>query len=98
VNTPSRPKSLRQRVTVEIALLAGLLFLGIVLVPIVIYQVGQTVFGSYAGVGFSDFFATLSSKIRNGDSVAWFLILSPYLGWQCLRLMAFGWRLAGKTK
>jgi hypothetical protein len=64
--------------------------------PIVIYQVGQTVFGTYGGVGFADFFGTLNVKIRDGDSVAWFLVLSPYLGWQCLRLMAFGWRLTGR--
>jgi hypothetical protein len=77
-------------------LLVGLLFLGLLGMPIIIYQVGQTVFGTYAGVGFADFFGTLNGKIRDGDAVAWFLVLSPYLGWQCLRLMAFGWRSAGQ--
>jgi len=67
-----------------------------VVVPIIIYQVGQSVFGTYVGAGFTDFFGTLSGKIRNGDIVAWFLILSPYLGWQCLRLVVYGWGLAGR--
>ena len=98
MNTPTKTKTLRQRVTKEIAIFVVLLFLGIVAVPIVVYQVGQTVFGTYAGAGFSDFFGTLSAKIRIGDSVAWFLIMSPYLGWQCLRLMAFGWRITGNRK
>ena len=29
------------------------------------------------------------------EAVAWFLVLSPYLGWQILRLTALGWRLVG---
>jgi hypothetical protein len=96
VNTTIRPKPLRQRATKEVALFAGLLLIGLVVIPIIIYKVGQTVFGTYGGVGFADFFGTLNGKIRDGDTVAWFLALSPYLGWQCLRLMAFGWRLAGR--
>jgi hypothetical protein len=97
VNTSTSPTSVRQRATKEVALLTGLLFLGIVVVPIVIYQVGQIVFGSYAGQGFSDFFGTMSSKIRSGNLVAWFLVLSPYIGLQCLRLAAYCWRITGRA-
>jgi hypothetical protein len=43
-----------------------------------------------------DFFGNLSGKIRSGDAVAWFLVLSPWLAWQVLRLAALGWRAAGK--
>ncbi len=82
--------------TKEIALLTGFLFFGLVVMPVIIFQVGQTLFGAYGGVGYGDFFATLSGKVRNGDLVAWFLILSPYLGWQCLRLIVFAWRLSGQ--
>ncbi len=76
--------------------MTGFLFFGLVVMPVIIYQVGQTIFGVYGGVGYSDFFATLSGKVRNGDLVAWFLISAPYLGWQCLRLMVFAWRLSGQ--
>jgi len=96
VNTSTRPSPFRQRATKEVALFAGLLFIGLVVVPIIIYKVGQSVFGSYGGDGFAEFFATLSGKVRGGDAVAWFLILSPYLGWQCLRLMTLFWRLTGR--
>lgn len=58
---------------------------------------GRAVFGEYGGAGYSDFFGTLSGKIRSGDLVAWFLVLSPYLLWQCVRLIAFGWRAVGKS-
>lgn len=80
----------------EGALLAILLFVGIVLLPIAVWFVGKAVFGAYGGNGYAEFFGILSGKIRGGDPVAWFLVLSPYLVWQCLRLIAFGWRAVGK--
>jgi hypothetical protein len=83
---------LRQTLTRELALLAGLLFLGMVVVPIGLYLLGGNVFGEYAGHGFGDFFGTLSAKLRNGEKVAWFFVLSPYFVVQLLRLTAFGWR------
>lgn len=80
----------------ETALLTILLFLGMVLLPGITYFVGEKVFGTYAGAGYGDFFGTLSGKLRDFDRVAWFLVLSPYLIWQCLRLTAFAWRAAGR--
>jgi hypothetical protein len=85
-------QSIKTIVIRESAWFIGLLFVGFVLMPIAIYLVGQDVFGAYAGAGYGDFFGTLSEKVRNGDAVAWFLILSPYLGWQCVRLSVFAWR------
>ncbi len=96
MTTTAPPPGLRQIATKEIALLSGFLFFGIAILPILIYYVGDAVFGAYGGFGYGDFFGTLSQKLRSGDSVAWFLIISPYLGWQCLRLTAFVWRLAAK--
>lgn len=87
---------IRRAVRKELALLAGLLFFGIVLMPIAIFMIGQAVFGAYGGHGYGDFFGTLSAKLRAGDMVAWFLVASPYLAWQCLRLMAFAWRVTRK--
>lgn len=80
----------------EVALFVGLLFVGLVLMPIAIYLVGGKVFGAYGGYGYGDFFGTLSGKIRAGDAVAWFLVLAPYLAWQILRLTWHGWRLASR--
>lgn len=70
----------------------GLIFAGLVLLPITIYLVGQSVFGAYDGIGFGDFYGTLGAKVRDGDPVAWFLILSPNLGWFCVRLSVLAWR------
>ena len=49
----------------------------------------------FAG-GFAEFYGTLSGKIRSGDLVAWFLVLSPWLAWQVVRLALLGWRAAAK--
>jgi len=98
VTTQLKAPRIRQLATKELALLAVLLFLGLVVMPLIIYNVGQAVFGTYGGLGYSDFFGTLSAKVRTGDAVAWFLILSPYLGWQCLRLMILAWRHSGSGR
>jgi hypothetical protein len=80
----------------EAAVFAVFLFFGLVLLPIAIWFVGKAVFGAYGGAGFADFYGTLSGKIRSGDVVAWFLVLSPWLAWQALRLTVLGWRAARK--
>jgi hypothetical protein len=98
LDKPKQASAFRQLATKEVALLTGFLFFGLVVMPVVIYFVGQTVFGTYGGLGYGDFFGTLSTKVRNGDYVAWFLVLSPYLGWQILRLLAFAWRRTGQTQ
>ena len=81
----------------ETAIFGGLLLLGLVFLPVLIWLVGDAVFGDYAGGGFGDFFRTLSVKIRSWDPVAWFLVLAPWLGIQIVRLAAAGWRFVGKT-
>ena len=91
-------KTLKQIALKEAALFFGLLFLGFVLMPIAIYLVGQDVFGDYSGYGYADFFGNLSAKIRAGELVAWFLVLSPYLAWQTLRLTILGWRSASRPQ
>ena len=93
-----KPSALARIVRKEAGLFVGFLFLGLVVMPVAIYLVGQSIFGDYGGHGYGQFFADLSGRIRSGDRVAWFLVLSPYLGWQTLRLMRFGWRLASGPK
>lgn len=74
-----------------------MLFVGLVIVPVGVFFVGDQVFGPYGGHGFGDFFRILSSRIRDGDRVAWFLVLSPYIAWQTIRLFALLWRVIGRT-
>jgi hypothetical protein len=91
-----RQFSLSKAITREAALLVGFFFVGLVLLPVAIYFVGQAIFGDYGGGSYGHFFSALSGRVRAGDAAAWFLVLSPYLGWQSLRLIALGWRTAGR--
>ena len=69
-----------------------MLFLGIVLLPVVIWSIGNFVFGSYGGSGYTDFYGSLSAKLRSGNLAAWFLALSPWLAVQVVRLAFIGWK------
>ena len=86
------PKTLKK----EAALFVALLFVGLVLLPVLVWFVGKAIFGAYGGHGFADFFGNLSGRIRSGNLGAWFLVLSPWLALQIIRLAALGWRFAGK--
>ena len=59
--------SMRNAITREAALLLGFLFLGLVLLPIAIYIVGQAIFGDYGGGSYGHFYSELSSRVRAGD-------------------------------
>ena len=80
----------------EAILLAVLMGLGIVVMPGAAYLLGRLVFGEYAGDGFGDFFSTIGAKLVAADGVAWLLVASPYLIWQCLRLTVGLWRRFGR--
>ena len=82
----------------EAFLLAGFVFLGLVVLPIAVYVVGQNIFGEYGGRAFAQFYLDLSRRIRSGDGAAIFLVLSPYFGWQILRLVGLGWRLTRRPE
>ena len=74
-----------------------LAIIGIALLPLAVFFVGDAVFGSYGGDGFGEFFESLLGKLGRADRFAWLLVLSPYIVVQVLRMMAMGWRLAGSA-
>ncbi len=88
--------SLKRTLTFELTLLAGLLLVGLLVVPLAIFFVGEGIFGDYAGDGLGAFFAAVMQRLLSGDRVALFLVLSPYLAIQCLRITLLAWRLTAK--
>lgn len=65
----------------------GALFLvGLVALPLLIYLVGEAVFGAYEGSGFGAFYGQLHGEFRAGEPAVVFLLLAPYILWQLLRL------------
>lgn len=81
----------------ELLLFLALLLAGVLLLPPAVYLVGQAVFGDFAGGGFGAFYRGLFERLRNGEYMAWFLLLAPYLGVQTLRGTVLAWRIAGRT-
>ncbi|HLU06571.1 MAG TPA: hypothetical protein VKZ91_08445 [Woeseiaceae bacterium] len=80
----------------EAAWLAGLLFAGVVILPLSIYVVGRAVFGEYGAGTLGDFYADLLGKFMDGEPAVWFLLLSPYLLWQLCRLTFRAFRRTGR--
>ena len=80
----------------EAAWFAGLLFAGLVLLPLAIYLVGNAVFGEYGAGSLGDFYADLLGKFMGGEAAVWFLLLSPYLLWQLCRLTIRAFRRTGR--
>ena len=90
--SPNFSKKLKQ----ELAVLVGLLFIGVVVLPVLVWFVGQAVFGSYGGQGYMDFLGSLTGKLTDLEAAARFLVLSPWITWQTIRLLVFAWRKADK--
>jgi len=81
------------------SILFGLLLLaGLLLLPALIYVVGKAIFESYGGGSMMDFMRQLFGRLGAGDASAFFLVLSPYLVWQSLRLSvaALRWSRPGR--
>ncbi|MDJ0699844.1 MAG: hypothetical protein QNJ07_08315 [Woeseiaceae bacterium] len=76
----------------EAVVFLSLLLFGVLLLPLAVYFVGQAVFGAYGGSGYGEFFSSLAAKLISFEWVAWFLVLSPYLAIQTVRLTWRGWR------
>ena len=89
-------RTLRSRTLSELALLSGLVFIGLAVVPVAIYVVGEAFFGEYGGGGFTAFYGHLHAEFRDGNPAVWLLLLSPYLLWQLLRATAWGVRRTGR--
>ena len=93
MNTPADGWKLRAKK--ESILFLWMLLGGLFLLPIAVYVVGRLLFGEYGGTGFSAFYGMLHSELRSGAPSVWFLVLSPYLIWQLLRLTLRAFRVAG---
>ena len=88
----SKPLDLKR----ESILALGLLAAGMTVLPLVIWLIGSSVFGAYAGDGFGGFYSDLTGRLGSGSVAAWFLVLSPLLGVTILRLTLFAFRTAGR--
>lgn len=80
----------------ESVLFLWLILGGLFVLPALIYVIGKALFGEYGGSGFTAFYANFHSGLRDGETAVWFLVLSPYLVMQLLRLTFRAFRMAGR--
>lgn len=74
-------------------LLLALVF-GLLVLPFLVYTVGQFIFSDFAGGDFKAFFAEIHDLLKRGNLYVWFLVLSPYLVLQTLRMSLRLFRLS----
>ncbi len=91
-------RALKTAMVRELALLSVLVFIGLALVPLAVYLVGEAVFGDYGGGGFGAFYRNLHAQFRDGSPAVWLLLLSPYVLWQLVRATAWGVRRTARKE
>ncbi|MEM7279421.1 MAG: hypothetical protein AAF385_15010 [Pseudomonadota bacterium] len=75
-------------------IISGVLFLlGLLLLPVAIYLVGNTLFAEgYGGGNFGDFARDFARDLLSGSLPMWFLVLSPLITISLFRLAIWGVR------
>jgi hypothetical protein len=76
----------------EIALAAGSLGFGLIVLPLAIYVVGQQLVGEYAGSGPLALAESIWLDLAALRPLTWLLVLWPYLTVQLVRLVRRLWR------
>lgn len=83
----------------ELAYLLPALAVGALLEPILVFLVGQALFGDYAdGAGLGTFFGNFWKDLAAADPVPWLMLFAPYLLVMWLRLVSYPFRHAGRRK
>ncbi len=83
------PAAVRAHALRRELILAGILVaVGALLLPLAIYFTGQALLGPYSdeGHGLRRLYGDIFGDLAAGFLPAWLLVLSPWLGIQCLRL------------
>ncbi len=75
----------------ELIITAVLFLLGLLLLPVAIYLVGNTLFTEgYGGGNFGDFARDFARDLSSGSLPMWFLVLSPLITISLFRLAIWG--------
>jgi hypothetical protein len=80
----------------ELAYLVPALVVGALLEPVLVFLVGQALFGDYAeGAGLGTFFGNFWKDLLAADPVPWTMLFAPYLLVIWMRLVTYLFRRAG---
>lgn len=87
----------RNPVKRELFVAGILLLLGLLVLPIAIYLVGNAIFAEgYGGGKLGDFARNFGKELLGGSLPMWFLVLSPFLTISLFRLAIWGVRKTPK--
>lgn len=86
----------RTQVAREILLALGLIAVGVIALPAMVYFVGQRVVGEYPD-GMGGLYAAIGDALVAGNVFAWILVLGPYLGILLIRLLLLSLRPPRQT-
>jgi hypothetical protein len=75
----------RTKAVREVLLALGLVAFGLIVLPALVYLVGQRVVGEYPD-GLGSLYAALGDALIAGNVFAWVLVFSPYLSVVLIRL------------
>ena len=76
------------RLAREILLALALLAFGLIVLPALVYIVGQLIIGAYDD-GLMGLYGAIAESLTAGNAFAWLLVLAPYLCIQLIRLLVF---------
>ena len=79
----------RTKLAREALLALALIAVGLILLPALVYLVGQRIVGAYAD-GMGGLYAATGDALISGNFFAWILVLSP---WLCILLIRCLWWL-----
>ncbi len=60
--------------------------LGLFILPLLLFAINDFIFGKYTGDGFVDFYNDYFNLMQEGNFAAWFISLSPYLLYLCIKM------------
>lgn len=99
MKSEAKQKKRHHRITIEIAILLGLLALGFWLVPAMVFVTGEAVLGAYGdNLGMGRFYVDLFARLVQGDQLAWLLVSALYLTLLLIRILVWIWRSANRSR
>lgn len=88
--------NLKQPLVLELIGLGVCLFLGIVLMPALIFYLGVASLGRYEGAALGQLYASVFAGLKEPSSAAWIVILGPYGLFLLFRALRAWWRASAK--
>ena len=82
--------------SMELALAALLLLIGVALMPVLIFYIGASVLGRYEGARLGHLFGSIFSGLGQGSIASWVVLLGPYGLYLLFKALRAWWRASAQ--